>query len=82
MLTGGPVSWKSKKQASIALSTMEVEYYAQGVTFQEATWIKKVCQELLMPLNDLIHIFSDNTGSVALSNNPFFHNRSKHIDIH
>ena len=81
MLTGSPVSWKSKKQTSIALSTMEVEYYALDVTCQEATWIKQICQELLIPLNGPIHIFLDNMGVVALSDNPIFHNRLKHIDI-
>ena len=81
MLAGGPVSWKSKKQTSIALSTMEAEYYALGITCKEAAWIKKICQELLIPLNSLILIFSDNTGAVALSDNPVFHNRSKDIDI-
>jgi len=39
MLAGGPVAWKSKKQASVALSTTEAEYYALGIACQEAVWI-------------------------------------------
>jgi len=81
MLAGGPISWKSKKQVFISLSTTEAEYYTLGIACQEAVWIKQICQELLMSLNNTIHIYSDNTGMVALSDNPLSHNRSKHIDI-
>src|SRR5882724_7603612 len=70
-----------QKTASVLLSTTEAEYYALGIACQEAVWIKQFCQELLMPLNNPIHIYSDNTGMIALSNNPAFHNRSKHINI-
>ena len=74
MFTGGTISWKSKKQASVSLSTTEAEYYALGITCQEAVWKKQFCQELLMSLNNPIHIYSDNTGAIALSDNPVFHN--------
>jgi len=81
MLASSPILWKSKKQLSVSLSTMEAEYYALGIVCQEAAWLKQIGQELLMSLNKPIHIYSDNTGAIALSNNPVFHNRSKHIDI-
>jgi len=81
MLAGGPIAWKSKKQASVALSTTEAEYYALGVACQEAIWLRQLCKELHMDLNQPTPIYSDNTGAVALSDNPVFHNRSKHIDI-
>ena len=81
ILAGGAILWKSKKQASVSLSTTEAEYYALGIVCKEAIWIKQICQELRMLLNDPILIYSDNTGAVALSDNPVFHNRSKHIDI-
>src|SRR5882724_8223232 len=81
MLAGGPISWKSKKQMLVSLSTTEAEYYALGIACQEAAWLKQIGQELLMSLNKPIHIYSDNTGTVAPSDNPIFHNRSKHIDI-
>jgi len=81
ILAGGPISWKSKKQRSVSLSTTEAEYYVLGIACQEAAWLKQIGQELLMSLNKPIHIYSDNTGAIALSDNPVFHNRSKHIDI-
>jgi len=81
MLAGGAIAWKSKKQVSVALSTTEAEYYALGIACQEAVWIRQLCQELLVMFDKAIHIYSDNTSAVALSDNPVFHNRSKHIDI-
>jgi len=81
MLAGGPITWKSKKQASVALSTTEAEYYALGIACQEAIWLKQLCQELQMVFNEPIKIYTDNTGAVALSDNPVLHNQSKHIDI-
>ena len=81
MLVGGPIAWKSKKQGSVALSTTEAEYYALGITCQEAVWTKQLFQELQMAFDEPINVYTDNMGAVALSDNPVFHNRSKHIDI-
>ena len=81
MLAGGPIAWKSKKLMSVTLSTTEVEYYALGIACQEAVWIWQLFQELFVMFNDPIHIYSDNTGAVALSDNPIFHNKLKHINI-
>ena len=80
MLASGTITWKLKKQTSIALVTTEAEYYMLGIACQEAIWVKKLCQELLMSFSEPINIYMDNTGVVALSDNPIFHNR-KHIDI-
>jgi len=81
MLAGGPIAWNSKKQPSMALSMTKAEYYTLGIACQEAIWVKQLCQDLLLPYNEPINIYTDNTGAVALSNNPVFHNQSKHIDI-
>ena len=81
ILANSPIAWKSNKQTSIVLSTTEAEYYALGVACQEAVWLRQLCQEIFMPPDKLIHILSDNTGAVALSDNPVFHSRMKHIDI-
>ena len=80
-LLNGPITWKLKKQISVALSTTEAEYYALGIACQEAVWLRQLCQEIFLPLNTLIHVLSDNTGAISLSDNPVFHNRSKHINI-
>ena len=72
MLVGGPITWKSKRQKSVALSTTEAEYYTLGVMCQEAMWLTQLFQELSMTFNVPLHIYLDNTGAVALSDNPFF----------
>ena len=81
MLAGGPIAWKSKKQLSVALSTTEAEYYALDIACQEEVWLWQLCHKLHMNLDQLTSIYSDNTGAVALSDNPVFHNCSKHINI-
>jgi len=81
MLADGPIAWKSKKQTSAALSTTEAKYYVLGAAFQEAVWLRQLSQELFIPHDNPTHILSDNTGTVALSDNPVFHSRLKHINI-
>ena len=81
ILMGGPIAWKSKKQASVALSTMEAEYYTLGIVCQEATRLRQLFQELSTSFIEPILIYSDNTSAVALSDNLVFHNRLKQIDI-
>ena len=81
ILMGGPIAWKSKKQASVALSTTEAEYYTLGIVCQEATRLRQLFQELSTSFIEPILIYSDNTSAVTLSDNPVFHNRLKHIDI-
>ena len=81
MLAGGPITWKSKKQKSVALSTTEAEYYVVGAACQEAIWIRQISQELLISLDQPTLILSDNTRAVSLSDNLVFHSQSKHIDI-
>lgn len=80
-LENGAISWKSKKQQTVALSSTEAEYMAATHATKEAIWLRKLMQELnhqqLHPTT--IHI--DNQGAQALTRNPVQHNRSKHIDI-
>ena len=42
LLAGGPISWQSKKQGVVALSTCEAEYVALSAAVQEAIWLKKL----------------------------------------
>ena len=78
---GPPISWKSKRQNSIALSTCEAEYVAMSIACQEILYLK---QNLLSEmLNDDLFalMFCDNQGALALCKNPTNHSRAKHIDI-
>jgi hypothetical protein len=76
----GAVSWASKKQPVVALSTLEAEYMAMTQAAKEAIWIRSLLRELGCNLDDVL-IHGDNQGAIALSRSSVFHNRSKHIDI-
>ena len=79
----GPViSWKSKKQSTVALSSCEAEYMGLASTAQEGLYLTQLLQHMDNE-NDFtcVNIFEDNQGAIALSKNPVNRQRSKHIDI-
>lgn len=81
MLNGCAITWDSRKQRTVALSTCEAEYMALTEGAKEALFLQRFLNELGFPDLGNVTIFSDNLGSIKLAENPVFHNRSKHIDI-
>ena len=82
LLANGPVSWFSKKQATVSMSTAESEYVALSQAAQKAVWLQRLLEEIGMDLTQnptLIH--EDNQGAIAIARNPVSHARTKHIDI-
>eukprot|EP00253_Pinus_taeda_P028389 PITA_28389 len=75
------VSWYSKKLRSVALSSLEAEYMAASQAACEAIWMQKILVGLFCQMMDLTVIYCDNQSCIKLSENPVFHDRSKHIDI-
>jgi hypothetical protein len=75
------VSWCSRKQSSVALSTIEAEYIALSVAVHEAVWLRKLLTDLFDYEMDPTTIHCDNQSCLKLSQNPMFHDRSKHIEI-
>jgi hypothetical protein len=75
------VSWSSKKQSSVALSTTEAEYIALSVAVCEAVWLHKLLADLFDHEMDPTIIHYDNQSCVKLSENLVFHDKSKHIEI-
>ena len=65
----------------VALSTVEAEYIAVSTACCEAVWLRKLFSELFGHVLDTIVILCDNQSGIHLSENPVFHDRSKHIDI-
>jgi len=84
-IAGGPVTWNSTKQRSVALSTTESEYMALSDASKQGQWIRSLLRELQRSqyLTDTLAtpIFSDNQACIALSKDPVAHSRTKHIDI-
>ncbi|QRW08768.1 Copia-like polyprotein/retrotransposon [Ceratobasidium sp. AG-Ba] len=79
-LAGAAICWISKKQPTVALSSMEGEYMALSLAVRHGLWIKMFFEELGFPLESTLSIYTDNTAAIALAHDPQFHARSKHID--
>ena len=81
-LESRPISWCSKRQPTVALSSPEVEYRSAAMTGQESTWLKQLMEDLHQPTDYQVRIFCDNLSSVRLAENSVFHARMKHIKVH
>ena len=80
---GSPISWASKLQRTIALSTIEAEFMAGSEACKELIWMRSVFRGLGL-LDDTTPptiLRGDNTGPIALAKNPEFHQRTKHIEL-
>ncbi|KAH9780167.1 hypothetical protein KPL71_007985 [Citrus sinensis] len=74
------VSWHSKKQNSISLSTAEAEYIAAGSCCTQLLWMKQMLVDYGM-VEDTLTVFCDNTSAINISKNLVQYSRTKHIDI-
>lgn len=81
MMAGGPVTWQSKSQPTVALSTMEAEYMALASASQEALWLQKLMTDLGYATGKPMLIKEDNQGCIEFANEQRSSQRSKHIDI-
>ena len=81
LISGGAVSWRSKKQTCVALSTAEAEYVALASAAQEAIWMSQLTAVLEDCPQEAATIFEDNQSAISMTKNPQFHGRSKHISI-
>ena len=82
LIDGGAVSWSSKKQEIVSLSTTESEYVAATHATKEALWLRSLIAEVFSPVDGVITLFSDNQSAIALAKDHQYHARTKHIDVH
>lgn len=75
------ISWSTRKQSTVAVSSTEAEYMALFEAVREAIWIKSVLNSIYIELSEPIVIFEDNNSCISIANNPTNHKKSKHIDI-
>ena len=78
----GAVSWSSKKQPTIALSSTKAEYRGAAMSACEIAWLLNLLQDLGHKVPGAVTLYCDNMGSIKLVNNPVFHARTKHIEVH
>ncbi|KAL2984809.1 hypothetical protein AAZX31_12G111100 [Glycine max] len=74
------ISWFSKKQNCVSLSTAEAEYIAAGSSCSQLVWMKQMLKEYNVE-QDVMTLYCDNMSAINISKNPVQHSRTKHIDI-
>ena len=77
----GPLTWSSKQQVVVALSSCEAEYLACSHCGRQVLWLRSLFHELGFPQNHPTPLYCDNQGTVACTHDPQSHSRMKHIDI-
>ena len=80
-LRSAMISWFSRKQSSVALNTNEAEYIAACSVSCESIWLQKLMSGLFDLVLDTTVILCDNQSCIKMTENPVFHDKSKHIEI-
>jgi hypothetical protein len=76
------VTWSSKKQPTIALSSTEAEYRGAVMATCEVAWLRKLLGDLGLHVDRHVVIYCDNLSNIQLARNPVFHAWTKHIEVH
>ena len=79
-LFGGAVSWMSKIQSIVSLSTTGAEYMAATHASKEEIWLQRLCSSMGL-VQQAIRIDCDSQSAIFLSKNPAYHSKTKHIDV-
>ena len=78
----GVVSWMSKHQPIVTLSTTEAEYVAACETGKEIVWMHILLQEIGFESNGPLTLHMDNQSAIQVAKHPKHHDRMKHLDLH
>ncbi|KAF7845388.1 Retrovirus-related Pol polyprotein from transposon TNT 1-94 [Senna tora] len=74
--------YQNKRQATVSLSTTEAEYRAAAAAAQESTWLIQLLKDLQQPIEYAVPLHYDNQSAIRLAENPVFHARTKHVEVH
>ena len=78
---GNLVTWRSKKQSVVARSSAEAEFRAMAHGMCEGIWLKRVLEELKIPIEGSMKMLCDNQAAINIAKNPVHHDRTKHVEI-
>jgi hypothetical protein len=81
LLYGSAISWASKKQPMVALSSTKGEYMASTHSTHEAVWLRQLLSDIGYDIPSLTNLHIDNQSAIAIARNLMFHARSKHIEV-
>jgi hypothetical protein len=81
LLSAEAISWSSKKQLVITLSTIEAEFIVVASCACQTVWLRRMLEKLTHVSIGTPMIYCDNSSTIKLFKNPVKHGRSKHIDV-
>lgn len=81
LMSSGAVSWSSKKQPIVTLSTTEAKFVAAASCASQGNWMRRILEKLGHSQSGSTTMFCDNSSTIKLSKNPVLHGRCKHIDV-
>ena len=81
VLAGAAVTWQSKKQTAVTLSTAEAEFVAVALATKEGLWIQMLIEELKIIPRISLKIYCDNLSCIYLASNPKHSEKTKHVDL-
>lgn len=80
-LGGFPISWKSKKQVLVYLSSAEAKYRSMHQVVAELTWLTRLLYEISATPSLSVPVFSDSKAVIHIVRNLVFHERTKHVEL-
>ena len=80
-MADGAISWVSRRQPTISLSSTEAEYKAASDNCRQMAWLRTFASELGYDMNFATPLYLDNQGAIFLSVNPVVERRTKHVEV-
>ncbi len=81
MFNQGTITWSSRRQNFVALSTMESKYIAARDSSREAVWLRRLTATIGAVQQSPTNLYCDNKSAIVITHNLEHHSRSKHIDV-
>nr|GEZ12609.1 putative copia-type protein [Tanacetum cinerariifolium] len=81
LVGGNLVTWRSKKQKVVSLSSAGAEFRGIAKGLAGALWIRKLVSEIGFPPRGSTQIMCDNKAAIQISENPVQHDRTKHVEV-
>nr|GEX93576.1 putative reverse transcriptase, RNA-dependent DNA polymerase, Gag-polypeptide of LTR copia-type [Tanacetum cinerariifolium] len=81
LFSGGPISWKTKKQSVVSRSSTEAEYRAMASIISEILWVRWLLKDMQVQLTTPTSLFCDNQAARHIANNLVYYERTKHVEM-